>query len=1781
MTPTTPDALKLGASCHRRPRLPAGFFAVSLLAALVAVVPVAADDWPMWRRDAGRRGNSPEVLPEQLQLEWLLELPVPRPAWPDTQNKVQFDRLYEPILIGKSLLVGSMVEDKLTAFHVETGEERWRFYTGGPVRLAPAGWKGYVYCASDDGYLYCLEADTGRLHWKMRGGPSDRVAIGNHRLVSMWPARGAPVVYDDKVYFGAGIWPFMGIFLYALDAETGEVIWENSGSGSQWLTQQHNSPAFAGVAPQGYIAATKDHLVVSGGRTMPAVYNRHTGEFIHYDVASRKMGSKGGGGYEVVCGDNFYLNRGVMYRIDNGSYLRKVDALVVTEEATIGRDNEGIVAYPTRWEEKVTKDRKGKETKSIVFDDFGKLRVGEKLSKVFIKSGNRLYAKGDGNKILAVDLPRAFGGARISWSYDLGDEPLNMISGAGRLFVTTSGGRIYCFGGTKPAETPKPAPPPELELIALGSKWRYQDHGLDLGTQWRQAAYDDSKWPEGEAQLGYGEKDEKTELKFGPDDKKKHVTAYFRHSFEAPKDATLEELKLEIIADDGAVIYLNGVEIGRQDMPDGEIKFDTLAVKKTDEKENVPVDVKLKESALADGKNVLAVEVHQGARNSSDLSFDLRLTATRDSGAPRFEEIDDAWTVAAGRLLRAAESVSGYALVLGLGTGRLAEELARQSSLHVVVLESDALKVESFRRRLDDLDIYGRRVTALVCDPKTILLPQYVAELVTSENAGTYVETAEGVQRIFERLRPYSGVFAAPLTSTEHTTLRSGVSTARLEHAELDRLAGHSFLRRLAPPTGSADWTHQNGDAANTVASADSVVRLPLGILWFGGPSNAAILPRHGHGPAPQIAKGRLFIEGRNMLRSVDIYTGRVLWERELKDIGKNYDYTSHEPGANLVGSNYVSLPDSVYAIHNNRCLRLAPETGETIAEFALDLDGSEGDFLDKLAALRWGYLGAWRDYLIAGAKPTDFANPDFRQKDFSGLKDDPLKKAVERVGQLKDFTPIARGKSGDKGKQQNLDRKYVLQNLNKLLLDDDMVAKIPLRARYKADVEGKEKELEKYLTEVAGRTAQDHRAVVLKRELLHKYFGTPKFAPKAAGKFGSLLNAGSKRLIGLDRFSGRRLWEHESKYEFRHNAIALGGGLVFAIDRMSKEHESYYRRRGQKPNAEASVVAIDIRTGDVVWRFTERVFGTWLGYSEEHDLLLQAGSKGRDRANDEVGKGMVALRGSTGEVIWQNDLEYFGPCVLLGDKLFTQGFDKPGFALEITTGKRIKRAHPVSQHPVDWAYERKYGCNTAIGAPNLLTFRSAAAGYYDLVGESGTGNWGGFRSGCTSNLIAAGGILNAPDYTRTCTCSYQNQASLALVHMPDVEMWTFGAHTHDGNTVERLGINFGAPGDRRSGDGVLWTDYPSVGGKSPDVPVHLKVEKPRYPRFHASRVSGDLDWVGASAMVGSGVIELSMVAPERLDIASLVDGAPKLVARNIEAAKDAAPLPRERAKNTSSLQKSTRSGKVDAHLQSSPVLALESATVEFWARADSDFDFVDARIDGKDAKHGFVIDNRKLRARYFVANEKGDGHEAVVTLEAKDAIADNKWVHVAWTYDAAAGVGILYRDGKEVARHDGPDGRKLWWTKKDPRYAILKDAEKRGSYLDELRISNTALAADALLLNADSEQQAPSTVGFWEMTPERPSKGFPSYTVRLHFAELEKRSAGERVFDVRVQDEHYLRGLDVVAQAGGAFRTLVREFTGVEVADRLKIELNAKSDEPPILSGVEVVRERSDEAGD
>src|SRR5262249_44776121 len=176
----------------------------------------------------------------------------------------------------------------------------------------------------------------------------------------------------------------------------------------------------------------------------------------------------------------------------------------------------------------------------------------------------------------------------------------------------------------------------------------------------------------------------------------------------------------------------------------------------------------------------------------------------------------------------------------------------------------------------------------------------------------------EGEQRrflaaAFAALRPYGGAMLLPLEGERAAAVASLAGDLGLAGARVGSAGGRVTVRRGGALPGAGNWAHEHAAAANSPGSPGERANAALGPPLLGGPAHAGILPRHGHGPQPQVVDGRAVIEGMDLLRAVDVYTGRLLWETRLPGVGKAFDNLRHQPGANASGSNYVSLPDGIY----------------------------------------------------------------------------------------------------------------------------------------------------------------------------------------------------------------------------------------------------------------------------------------------------------------------------------------------------------------------------------------------------------------------------------------------------------------------------------------------------------------------------------------------------------------------------------------------------------------------------------------------------------------------------------------------------------------------------------------------------------------------------------------------------------------------------------------------------------------------------------------------------
>jgi outer membrane protein assembly factor BamB len=476
----------------------------------------SADDWPMYRADATRSGHTAEALPDSLDLCWEYSSSAPRPAWPSSA-RISYDFAHQPIVVGDTVIVGSSVDDSVVALDAASGELRWRYFTGGPVRFAPAAWKDRVFVASDDGHLHALSMDDGKLLWKHRGGPNGRMCLGNERMISRWPARGGPLVLDDTVYYAAGIWPSSGVFLHALNTITGDVVWSNGESGDLLMPQPHpGAEARSGVTPQGYLVATAKQLFAPTGRAVPAAFTRDDGQFEYYLL--QENGSIGGS--RALASDRFIVNGGCFLEQATGKLAARAGRGVFssTADGIVQFTGSELVSY--RWNEIETHDRKGEPVRYHGLERLAEIALSESSEDVrraaevaktlpalgpllrtdivfkevdanvakqtglertlsqsrpdverlggqvapfhaasyertyeVISAGNEAVCGGQ-DSVAVVDLKKQ----RVRWTHAVNGNAVGLAAACGRLLVSTTEGQLLCFAEQTDAEASDESP---------------------------------------------------------------------------------------------------------------------------------------------------------------------------------------------------------------------------------------------------------------------------------------------------------------------------------------------------------------------------------------------------------------------------------------------------------------------------------------------------------------------------------------------------------------------------------------------------------------------------------------------------------------------------------------------------------------------------------------------------------------------------------------------------------------------------------------------------------------------------------------------------------------------------------------------------------------------------------------------------------------------------------------------------------------------------------------------------------------------------------------------------------------------------------------------------------------------------------------------------------------------------------------------------------------------------------------------------------------------------
>jgi outer membrane protein assembly factor BamB len=509
-----------------------------LFAVLLLAQPALSADWPTFRHDAARSGAAEETIAPPLALEWTFRpIHPPKPAWPKPGEEVarmHADNAFHATVANGIACFGSSVDNRVYAVDTEDGEIRWAFTTEGPVRFAPSFSGGKVYFGSDDGYVYCLNAEKGSLLWKVRPGPGEEKTIGNGRIISTWPVRTSVLVDGGTAYFCAGVFPFEGIYICAVDADSGGLIWKNDTIGDR-----AHDLEYGGISPQSYLVASKEVLFVPSGRAMPAAFDRKTGKFLYY----ASPGAKRGGTWALVDGDRlvagvdisgksqkvsfnakdgdgrsvayawypgidmvvardltFILTKNGIYAVDRKAYAKAVKT-VAAATAEQGKLRKNLAALRKKREmafENAATELEGKmeETARLLLDLDDRIRDARASSYrwkyphldlgCLVLAGDTIFAGGDGT-VVAVDA----GTGRRTWSAAIKGKACGFTPANGRLLVSSDAGPIYCFGSARePGEPrviatdrePYPFPDgPDREIYAAAAESIVAESGITKG----------------------------------------------------------------------------------------------------------------------------------------------------------------------------------------------------------------------------------------------------------------------------------------------------------------------------------------------------------------------------------------------------------------------------------------------------------------------------------------------------------------------------------------------------------------------------------------------------------------------------------------------------------------------------------------------------------------------------------------------------------------------------------------------------------------------------------------------------------------------------------------------------------------------------------------------------------------------------------------------------------------------------------------------------------------------------------------------------------------------------------------------------------------------------------------------------------------------------------------------------------------------------------------------------------------------------------------------------
>jgi len=402
----------------------------------VGALPESPADWPTFRANNAGSVTSQAAVPAKIRRLWEYSSPTAvTPTAPTATGGLVF-------------LSGS--DGIVRALDATTGKSRWKGYTGGDVRIPPTISNGRSFVGSGDGWVYAFEATSGRPLWRFRAAPVERKIPVYGSLMSTWPAASGVLVKDGIAYVAAGIVNYDGTHVYALDAETGKIKWQNNTSG-------HLDPdAHSGVSVQGHLLLSDGKLCLAGGNAVsPAIYDVSTGKCLNSPKLLKRvqnnnvLSAQSPRGWElyqigkgvVVAGKPYYAHP--KYDVYDNSVFNKTLIASTGDRDIAWTNNSKVMCFA-----RVTENRERR-----LLAGWGKPNIPG-LKPLWEKDCKDSLALAVCKNAVVVAMPSevvAFDlrDGRTLWKQPLPSSPVPWglaVDRDGRVIVTLEGGRVLCFG---------------------------------------------------------------------------------------------------------------------------------------------------------------------------------------------------------------------------------------------------------------------------------------------------------------------------------------------------------------------------------------------------------------------------------------------------------------------------------------------------------------------------------------------------------------------------------------------------------------------------------------------------------------------------------------------------------------------------------------------------------------------------------------------------------------------------------------------------------------------------------------------------------------------------------------------------------------------------------------------------------------------------------------------------------------------------------------------------------------------------------------------------------------------------------------------------------------------------------------------------------------------------------------------------------------------------------------------------------------------------------------